>query len=149
MSVLGIITTQKMWNLWELLSKICSFWVVIIFYQNKNDKKMRNQLDNSPLACNIIPPFGPFHIVTRNFHMIMQNGNIWFLSFLLSFLPFPSLDSTSTTSKSTPNPDPNKLHYLFHHAFGSSSTLFVIFNLIHFFCHQFIKIIPWNDSKTS
>ena len=26
---LGIITTQKMWNSWELLSKICSFWVVI------------------------------------------------------------------------------------------------------------------------
>ena len=29
------------------------------------------------------------------------NGNIWFLSFLLSFIPFPSSDSTSTTSKST------------------------------------------------
>ena len=28
------------------------------------------------------------------------------------------------------------------------STLFVFLNLIHLFCRQFIKIIPWNDSKT-
>ena len=42
---------------------------------------MRNQLDNSPLAYNIIPHSSPFRIV-------MRNGNILFLSFLLSFLPF-------------------------------------------------------------
>ena len=103
---------------------------------------MRNQLDDSLLACSIIPPFVLFR-------MIMWNGNIWFLIFLLSFLPFPSLDSTSTTSKSTPNLGPNQLHCFFRYAFGSSSTLFVVFNLIHLFCHQFIKIIPWNDFKTS
>ena len=34
-------------------------------------------------------------------------------------------------------------------ASSSSSTLFVLFNLIHLFHHQFIKIILWNDSKTS
>ena len=34
-------------------------------------------------------------------------------------------------------------------ASSSSSTLFVIFNSIHLFHHQFIKIILWNDSKTS
>ena len=48
-----------------------------------------------------------------------------------------------------PNPNPNWLHCFFHYAFGSSSTLFVFFNLIHLFCYQFIKNIPWNDSKTS
>ena len=48
-----------------------------------------------------------------------------------------------------PNPNPNRLHCFFYYAFGSSSTLFVFFNLIHLFCHQFIKNIPWNDSKTS
>ena len=44
------------------------------------------------LACSTNPPSDPFHIV-------MQNGNIKFLSFLLSFIPFPSSFSTSTTSK--------------------------------------------------
>ena len=58
---------------------------------------MWNRLANSHLAYNIIPPFGPFFIV-------MRNGNIWFLSFLLSFLSFPSLDSTSTTSESWSKP---------------------------------------------
>ena len=41
-----------------------------------------------------------------------------------------------------PNPNPNRLHCFFHYAFGSSSTLFIFFNLIHLFCHQFIKNIP-------
>ena len=72
-----------------------------------------------------------------------------FFNSFLSFLPFLSFDSTSTTSKSTLNPNPNWLHCFFHYAFGSSSTLFVLFNLIHLFCYQFIKIIPWNNSKTS
>ena len=40
------------------------------------------------------------------------------------------------------NPGPNQLHYFFHCPFGSSSTLFVLFNLIHLFCHKFIQIIP-------
>ena len=46
-----------------------------------------------------------------------------------------------------PNPNTNRLHCFFHYAFGSSSTLFVFFNLIHLFCYWFIKNIPWNDSK--
>ena len=54
----------------------------------------------------------------------------------------------SKAPQSPPNPCPNQLHYLFHYAFETSSTLFVLFNLIHFFCHHFIKIIPWNDFKT-
>ena len=33
--------------------------------------------------------------------------------------------------------------HLDHHRF------ICFFNLIHLFCHQFIKNIPWNDSKTS
>ena len=102
----------------------------------------------SPLATAKIPP-GPFRTPVQIFRMFMQNWKTWFFNFFLSFLPFLSLDSTSTTSKSTPNPGPNRLHCFFHYAFGSSSTLFVLFNLIHLFCHQFIKIISWNKSKTS
>ena len=30
LGILGIITTQKVWNSWKLVSKICGFWVVII-----------------------------------------------------------------------------------------------------------------------
>ena len=30
LGILGIITTQKVWNSWELVSKMCGFWVVII-----------------------------------------------------------------------------------------------------------------------
>ena len=29
LGILGIITTQKVWNSWELVSKMCGFWVVI------------------------------------------------------------------------------------------------------------------------
>ena len=29
LGILGIITTQKVWNSWKLVSKICGFWVVI------------------------------------------------------------------------------------------------------------------------
>ena len=29
LGILGIITTQKVWNSWELLFKMCCFWVVI------------------------------------------------------------------------------------------------------------------------
>ena len=39
------------------------------------------------------------HSYTK-FRMIMQNGNIWFVSFLFSFISFPSSFSTSATSKS-------------------------------------------------
>ena len=95
---------------------------------------------------------GSFHTSVQIFRMFMRNEkNIVFQLLLpfLPFLPFLSLDSTSTTSKSTPNPNTNRLHCFFHYAFGSSSTLLVLFNLIHLFCHQFIKIIPWNNSKTS
>ena len=77
----------------------------------------------SSLAYSIISPSGPFRMT--------------FLSFLLSFLSFFSFDSTST-----PNPDPNQLHYFFHYAFRPLSTLFVLFNFIHLFCHKFIIIIP-------
>ena len=30
LGILGIITTRKVWNSWELVSKMCGFWVVII-----------------------------------------------------------------------------------------------------------------------
>ena len=30
LGILGIITTQKVWNSWKLVSKMCGFWVVII-----------------------------------------------------------------------------------------------------------------------
>ena len=56
------------------------------------------------LSCSTNLPSGPFRIVMQNFRMIMRNGNIWFLSFLLSFLPFPSSFSTSTASKSAQIP---------------------------------------------
>ena len=84
-----------------------------------------------------------------SFCMTVRNWKTCFFDSSLQFLSFLSLDSTSTTSKSTPNPDPNRLHCFFHYAFGSSSTLFVFFNLIHLFCHQFIKNLPWNNFKTS
>ena len=29
LGILGIITTQKVWNSWELVSKMCGFWVII------------------------------------------------------------------------------------------------------------------------
>ena len=80
--------------------------------------------------------------IVRIFRMFMQNLKTWFFNSFLQFLSFLHFDSTSTTSKSTPNPCPNQLHYFFHYAFGSSSTLFIFFNLIHLFCHQFIKNIP-------
>ena len=65
------------------------------------------------------------------------------------FFNFFLLNPPQPYPNQTLNLGPNQLHYLFHYAFESSTTLFVIFNLIHLFCHQFIKIIPWNDSKTS
>ena len=81
------------------------------------------------LACSTNPSSGPFITV-------MRICNIWFLNFPLSFFLFPYFNFTLTTS----NPDPNQLHYFFHYTFRSSSTLFVLFNSIHLFCHQFIKI---------
>ena len=94
-------------------------------------------------------PYGPFRTTVRIFRMFMRNEKNIVFQLFLPFIPFLSLDFTSTTSKLTPNTDPNRWHCLFHYAFRLSSTLFVLFNLIHLFCHQFIKIIPWNDSKTS
>ena len=52
----------------------------------------------SSLACNQFSSSGLFRLVMQNFCMIMRICNIWFLSFPLSFLPFPSFDSTLTTS---------------------------------------------------
>ena len=75
----------------------------------------------------------------RNFHMIKRNGNVWYLSFLLSFVPFVS---TSTTSKTALNPSPSALilphlpHYL------PSSIPFL-------FCYEILQKSPWNISKTS
>ena len=34
LSILGIITTQKVWNSWKLVSKICGFWVVIRYFMD-------------------------------------------------------------------------------------------------------------------
>ena len=89
---------------------------------------MRNQF--SLLPFELQPKSSP-----SSFRTFMRNWKTWFFNFFLPFLPFLSLDSTSITSKSTPNPGPNQLHYFFHCAFGSSSILFVLFNLIHLFCH--------------
>ena len=58
-------------------------------------------------------PSSPFRTIVRIFHMFMQN---WKTCFFNSFLPFLSLDFTSTNSKSTPNLGPNQLHYFFHYA---------------------------------
>ena len=35
LGILGIITTQKVWNLWKLVSKMCGFWVVITHHLAK------------------------------------------------------------------------------------------------------------------
>ena len=68
-------------------------------------------------------------------HMIMRNGNIWFLNFLLLFLPFLPFESTSTTFKSAPNLDPNTL-LLPHHPYYLPS-------LIPFlFCHSMLQKSP-------
>ena len=85
---------------------------------------MRNQFSLFPFwaATKILSV--SIHTTVRIFRMFMRNENAWFFNFFLSFPPFLSLDSTSTTSRSTPNPGPNQLHYFFHCAFGSSSTLF-------------------------
>ena len=42
LSILGIITTQKVWNSWELLYKICTFWVVINDGERKKEQSMEN-----------------------------------------------------------------------------------------------------------
>ena len=102
----------------------------------------------SPLSCSQNPFCFISHDCANFLYVHAKWKNIVFqLFFFLSFLHFLSFDSTSTTSKSTPIPNPNWLHCFFHYAFGSSSTLFVLFNLIHLFCHQFIKIIPWMTPK--
>ena len=87
------------------------------------------------LACNIIPHFGPFRVT-------MRTGNIWFLSFLLSFFPFFPFESTSTTSKSTPNPSSSAL-ILSHHP------LYLPFSIPFLFCHSMLQKSLWNISKTS
>ena len=58
---------------------------------------VQNQKCNSSNLHNL----RAFHMTVQNFPMIMWNRNIKFLSFLLSFIPFPSSFFTSTTSKST------------------------------------------------
>ena len=86
-------------------------------------------------VCSTIPSSNPFHIV-------MQNGNIWFLSFLLSFLPFLSSDSTSTAFKSAPNLDLSAL-ILSHYPH------YLPFSISFLFCHSMLQKSPWNISKSS
>ena len=61
---------------------------------------VQNQKCNSSNLHNL----RAFHMTVQDFPMIMWNRNIKFLSFLLSFIPFPSSFFTSTTSKSTQIP---------------------------------------------
>ena len=52
--ILGIITTQKAWNSWKLVSKMCGFWVVITL-----QLEVRRVESSSPLSfcTTVIPDF--------------------------------------------------------------------------------------------
>ena len=109
---------------------------------------MRNQLWNSPLVCSTNAFWSISHSHAKFLHDHAKWKYLIFqLLFFISSISFfwIHLNHLQISSKV----GPNQLHYFFHYALGSSLTLFVLFNFIHLFCHKFIKIIPWNDSKTS
>ena len=109
---------------------------------------MRNQFSLLPFELQPKSSSGPFRTFVRILRMFMRNWKTWFFNFFLPFLPFLFLDSTSTTSKSTPNQlqipvqtncITSFIVHLDHHRFDSSLLSLIYQNHTLKWLQNFIK----------